>query len=123
PVASAALRDEDWDTKSLGPYEVDRLIGRGGMGEVYLARHRHLDRQVALKILPPDLAGNPGFRERFIRESRSAAALHHPNIVTVYDAGEIDGLLYIAMQFIDGPDLSEVLHRDGPLAPARCMLI
>jgi YVTN family beta-propeller protein len=93
------------------------------MGEVYLARHRHLDRQVALKILPPDLAGNPGFRERFIRESRSAAALHHPNIVTVYDAGEIDGLLYIAMQFIDGPDLSSVLHRDGPLAAARCMLI
>jgi YVTN family beta-propeller protein len=114
---------EDWGTNSLGPYDVVRLIGRGGMGEVYLARHRHLDRQVALKILPPDLAGNEGFRERFVRESRSAAALHHPNIVTVYDAGEIDGQLYIAMQFIDGPDLAKVLHRDGPLPAARCMLI
>jgi serine/threonine-protein kinase len=93
------------------------------MGEVYLARHKHLDRQVALKILPPELAENEGFRERFVRESRSAAALHHPNIVTVYDAGEVDGLLYIAMQFIDGPDLALVLHRDGPLGATRCMLI
>ncbi|HEX4719722.1 MAG TPA: serine/threonine-protein kinase [Thermoleophilaceae bacterium] len=107
----------------MGPYDVDRLISRGGMGEVYLARHRHLDRQVALKILPAGLAGDQGFRERFVRESRSAAALHHPNIVTVYDAGETDGVLYIAMQYIDGPDLSTVLHRDGPLPAARCMLI
>jgi serine/threonine-protein kinase len=102
---------------------VDRLIGRGGMGEVYLARHRHLEREVALKVLQPELADNEAFRERFIRESRSAAALHHPNIVTVYDAGEIDGLLYIAMQYIDGPDLAAVLHRDGPLPAFRCMSI
>src|SRR3954451_24781162 len=93
------------------------------MGEVYLARHRHLDRQVALKLLPPELADSEAFRERFVRESRSAAALHHPNIVTVYDAGEADGVLYIAMQFIDAPDLAAVLHRDGPLSAARCMLI
>jgi serine/threonine-protein kinase len=102
---------------------VDRLIGRGGMGEVYLARHRHLDREVALKVLQPELADNEAFRERFIRESRSAAALHHPNIVTVYDAGEIDGLLYIAMQYIDGPDLATVLHAEGPLPAFRCMSI
>src|SRR4051795_7751079 len=93
------------------------------MGEVYLARHRHLKRQVALKILQPELGGDEAFRERFIRESQSAAALHHPNIVTVYDAGEADGLLYLAMQYIDGPDLATVLHREGPQPAVRCMLI
>jgi YVTN family beta-propeller protein len=114
---------QDWGTDALGPYDVDRLIGRGGMGEVYLARHRHLRRQVALKILQPELADNEDFRSRFVRESQSAAALHHPNIVTVYDAGETDGLLYIAMQYVDGPDLATVLHHDGPLPAVRCMVI
>jgi serine/threonine-protein kinase len=93
------------------------------MGEVYLARHRHLKRQVALKILQPELADNAGFRDRFIRESQSAAALHHPSIVTVYDAGETDGLLYMAMQYVHGPDLAAVLHDDGPLSAVRCMVI
>jgi YVTN family beta-propeller protein len=114
---------EDWGTDSLGPYDVDRLIGRGGMGEVYLARHRHLNRSVALKILQPEFAETEAFRGRFIRESQSAAALHHPNIVTVYDAGEADGHLYIAMQFVDGPDLAIVLHRQGPQPTVRCMVI
>ena len=91
------------------------------MGVVYRARHSHLGRTVALKLLPPEYVGNQAFRARFIRESQSAAALQHPNVVTVYDAGEADGVLFIAMQFIDGPDLATVLHRDGPLSPAYAM--
>jgi serine/threonine protein kinase len=107
----------------LGAYEVQGLIRRGGMGVVYRARHAHLNRDVALKILPPEYADHEAFRERFIRESQSAAALNHPHIVTVYDAGEVGGLLYIAMQLIDGPDLATILHREGPLPAARCMWI
>ena len=83
-------------------YRIDSRIGRGGMGVVYVAEHQTLRRQAALKIIVPDLAENPDFRERFLREARIAAALPHPNIVTVYDAGEIDGMLYIAMQFVPG---------------------
>src|SRR5437764_7214756 len=107
----------------LGPYEVEGLIRRGGMGVVYRARHTHLKRVDALKVLQQEYAEDEGFRERFIREAQSAAALHHPNIVTVYDAGEEDGFLYMAMQYIDGPDLGAVLHRDGPLPAARAMWI
>ena len=102
-------------------YRVERAIGRGGMGMVYLAEHQTLRRQAALKIIVPDLAQNPDFRERFLREARVAAGLDHPNIVTVYDAGEVDGELFIAMQYIPGSDLSHILREERRLGPFRVL--
>ncbi|MGH3913570.1 MAG: protein kinase domain-containing protein, partial [Pseudonocardiaceae bacterium] len=90
-------------------YRIDALIGRGGGGVVYRAMHRHLDRTCALKLLAPQLADDPDFRRRFEREAKMAAALDHPHIVPVYDAGEADGTLYLAMRLIDGPDLATVI--------------
>jgi CheY-like chemotaxis protein/predicted Ser/Thr protein kinase len=107
----------------LGGYRLHELIGRGGMGVVYRAEHLHLARTVALKLLLPELAGDASFRERFLRESRTAAALDHPNLVTVYDAGEADALLYIAMQYIDGTDLAALLADEGALEPERALTI
>ena len=102
-------------------YRIEERIGRGGMGVVYRAQHLNLQRRAAIKIIAPDLAESEGFRERFTREARIAAALQHPNIVTVYDAGEIDGMLYLAMQFIRGEDLAAILRRDGRLRPYRAI--
>ena len=107
----------------LAGYALERIVGKGGMGVVYKATHLHLARTAAVKVLIPELAAAPDFRERFLRESRTAAALHHPNIVTVYDAGEADGLLYIAMQYVDGTDLAALLEREGALAPDRALEI
>ncbi len=89
------------------------------MAVVYRAEHLHLRRQVALKVPMPELAEDAAFRERFIREARAAATLTHPNLVAVYDAGEIDGVLFLAMQFVDGDDLARLLKRDGPPSAAR----
>ena len=83
---------------AFGAYEVRRRLAVGGMGEVYLCRHRVLDRLDAVKVLRPHLAGNADFRRRFLREALSAARLRHPNVVTVYTADERDGLLYLAME-------------------------
>jgi serine/threonine-protein kinase len=102
-------------------YRIDSRIGRGGMGVVYRAEHQTLRRQAALKIIAPELAENPDFRERFLREARIAAGLTHPNIVTVYDAGDIDGMLYIAMQFVPGQDLAQILQDDQRLGPYRML--
>ena len=107
---------------TLAGYAIEALVGRGGMGVVYRAEHLHLRRTVALKLLTPELARSGTFRERFVQESQVAAAIRHPNIVTVYDAGEAEGLLYIAMQYVDGTDLAEVLGREGPLEPERALL-
>src|SRR3954452_17341445 len=87
------------------------------MATVYRAEHMHLRRQVALKVPIAEMASDAVFRERFIRESRAAAGLVHQNVVAVYDAGEIDGILYLAMQFVEGEDLARVLRRGGPLEP------
>src|SRR3954452_7391622 len=92
-------------------YRIESLLGRGGMGVVYRAEHRHLGRSVALKLLAPGLTGD--FRARFVRESQLAASLSHPNIVTVYDAGEANGVLWIAMQLISGTDLRQILRDEG----------
>ena len=102
-------------------YRIEEQIGRGGMGLVYRAEHLNLRRRAAIKIIAPELAEASGFRERFNREARIAAALQHPNIVTVYDAGEEDGLLYLAMQYIEGSDLSAVLRSQGRLRPYRAI--
>jgi Protein kinase domain len=98
-------------------HRVERLLGRGGMGVVYLAEHERLGRKVALKLLSPDLAGDDDFRRRFLRESRAAAALEHPNIVPVYDAGQVGDAAYISMRFVDGSDLAAYIRTHGPLPP------
>ena len=105
----------------IAGYRIEGRIGRGGMGVVYRAEHLNLRRRAAVKIIAPDLAESEGFRERFTREARVAAALQHPNIVTVYDAGEVDGLLYLAMQYIEGEDLAGVLRRERRLRPYRAI--
>jgi serine/threonine-protein kinase len=91
------------------------------MGVVYRAQHMHLGRTVALKLLNPELAASEEFRERFVREARAAAELEHPNIVPVYDAGEVEGRLYLAMKFIEGTDLAQLLEKEGTLPPERTM--
>jgi Tol biopolymer transport system component/predicted Ser/Thr protein kinase len=102
---------------TLGPYELLGLLGKGGMGEVHLARDPKLDRKVALKLLPRELAEDPDRRSRFLREARAAATLNHPNITTVYDVGEEAGRDYIAQEFLEGRPLDEILaERSLPLA-------
>ncbi|WP_353862950.1 serine/threonine-protein kinase [Svornostia abyssi] len=106
----------------FGPYLVEGVLGRGGMGVVYQGRHVHLDRPAAIKVLGDWWRGDEEARERFLRESRLAARLQHPNIVAIYDAGELDGRLYVAMQLVRGGDLHQLLD-NGPLAPARALSI
>jgi tRNA A-37 threonylcarbamoyl transferase component Bud32 len=103
----------------LAGYRIEERIGRGGMSVVYRADHIRLKRKVALKLLAPELAEDSAFRERFLRESELAASLDHPNVVPIYDAGEVEGLLYIAMRYVEGYDLKALLRRDGALGPER----
>ena len=105
--------------EELAGYKIEAIAGRGGMGVVFRAEHLHLGRVVALKVLTADLAGNRSFRQRFVREAQTAARLDHPNIVPVFDAGEVEGLLFIAMKYIDGVDLGHVLDAEDRLSPQR----
>jgi hypothetical protein len=98
-----------------GRYHIERELGRGGMGAVYLARDLKLDRLVALKVLPPEYATNTSLRERFLRETRTAASFSHPNIVPVHSVEEHDGVLAFAMGFVEGESLAERVKRQGPL--------
>jgi len=107
----------------LAGHRVVAVIGRGGMAVVYLAEHLRLGRRVALKLLDPEMAEDEAFRERFIRESRIAAGLDHPNVVTVYDAGEADGVLYISMRYVEGTDLERLLRAETRLEPSRAVSI
>jgi serine/threonine protein kinase len=107
----------------IAGYRIERELGRGGMSVVYLADHERLERKVALKVLAPQLAGNQKFRERFLRESKVAAAIDHPNIVPIYDAGESEGVLYIAMRYVEGTDLKRLIEEEGTLDPARTVSI
>jgi serine/threonine protein kinase len=104
-------------THELGDrYSIERELGRGGMGAVYLARDRTLDRPVALKVLPPEFAAVPDLRERFLRETRLAAGFSHPNIVPVYAVEESATRLAFAMAFVEGESLASRVLRDGPLS-------
>ena len=108
------MTDPRLDT-TFGKYRIEARLGSGGMGVVYRATDTRLERQVALKLLPPERAADPAFRERFLREGRLAANLRHPHVVTVFEADELDGVLYLAFEYIDGPDLGTILARDGAL--------
>ena len=104
-------------------YRIEALLGRGGVGLVYLAQDLTLPRRVALKILRAEYAEDPQFRERFVRESRLAASLDHQNIVPIFKAGEADGVLYIAMRYVEGTDLRRLLIDQGPLDFDRTLSI
>ena len=104
-------------------YRIVRLLGEGGTGAVYLAVDEQLDRQIALKLLPPELCRDERFRHRFLREARTAAGIEHPGIVPIYAAGEANGLLYLAMRLVPGTDLRHVLERDGRLELTRAIRI
>ncbi|WP_445149432.1 protein kinase domain-containing protein [Baekduia sp. Peel2402] len=103
----------------IAGFRVTGLAGRGGMGVVYKAQQLDLQRPVALKLIATPLARDEDFRERFVRESRAAAAIDHPNVIPVYSAGEDDGRLYLAMRFVDGEDLRTLVQREGPLPAHR----
>ena len=103
----------------LAGYRIEALIGSGGMGDRLPGRAFPASAQGRAQILAPELARDPSFRARFERESRLAASLEHPNIVPVYDAGEVDDVAYIAMRYVDGPDLGSVLEEEGRLEPTR----
>jgi serine/threonine protein kinase/DNA-binding beta-propeller fold protein YncE len=103
----------------IAGYILAEQVGAGGMAVVFRAHDERLDRQVALKILAPAFAADEAFRLRFIRESRAAAAVDHPHIIPVYDAGEADGALFIAMRYVRGGDVRSLLRRAGPLPPGQ----
>jgi serine/threonine protein kinase len=105
----------------VGRYRIESYLDRGGMASVYEATDLHLNRRVALKVLVAELADDIEMRERFVRESRFAASLEHPNIVPIYDAGEVEGLLYIAMRLVRGTNLAGFLRSAGPMEPALAL--
>ncbi|MGE3660497.1 MAG: serine/threonine-protein kinase [Pseudonocardia sp.] len=109
--------------EQFGPYRLDALLGRGGMGEVHRAYDTVRHRTVALKRLPVERADDPEFQARFRRESALAAQLSEPHIIPIHDFGEIDGQLYIDMRLVEGTDLASVLARDGPMPPRRAIAI
>src|SRR3954463_7621286 len=97
-----------------GRYSIDRELGRGGTGVVYLAREVHLDRLVAIKLLPPDRAADPTLRERFLREARLAAKLSHPNIIPIHAVEDTGGFVFYVMAFVNGETLAERVRTRGP---------
>jgi serine/threonine protein kinase len=109
--------------RTIGGHRIIRLLGSGGMGRVWLAHDDRLDRDVAIKVLLPARAIEPTSRERFIRESRAAAQVDHPHVVSIYHVGEERGLPYLVMPFLEGRSLAEHLRREGPLPPAEAVRI
>jgi serine/threonine protein kinase len=122
-TASVGTTDDPAIGSTLAGYRLDALIARGGMGVVYRATHLALDRPVALKVIARQLAGDKGFRDRFLRESRLAARLDHPAVVPVYDAREEEGELIVAMRLVEGGDLKKRLKAGGPLAPTEAVAL
>src|SRR5688500_8605180 len=102
-----------------GRYSLDRELGRGGMGIVYLAREVHLDRLVAIKLLPPERAAQPSLRERFLREARLAAKLSHPNIIPIHAVEETGGFVYYVMAYVEGETLADRVRNRGPLSSSE----
>jgi serine/threonine protein kinase len=109
--------------KQFGTFDILRLLGRGGMGEVYRAQDQTLDRPVALKVLRPKLAQDPAFVERFLREARSVAQLNHPNIVQVYSVGEFGGVYYISMEYVNGASVAEFIKRMNRLEIGQALRV
>ena len=107
----------------FGGYRIERVIGRGGMGVVYLAEHVRLQVRHALKVVAPEHSSDAEFVERFLREARLAASLEHPNIIPIYGADEVDGVPYIAMRYVRGTNLGELIEREGALEPKRALAI
>jgi serine/threonine protein kinase len=122
PDATSAASPYDGLLLSMfGSYQLQEIIGRGGMGEVYRAYDTSRDRIVALKRLPPSMAADPTFQARFRAEAALAAKLHEPHVIPIHDFGEIDGQLYIDMRLVDGPDLAHLLTDSGPLPAQRAV--
>jgi serine/threonine protein kinase len=119
------MKDGSQALKEIGGYELISKIGQGGMGAVFKARQKSLDRVVALKVLPPSVAKDAKFIERFQREARACAKLNHPNIVQGVDVGKDDatGVWYFAMEFVDGPSVLKLLKSDGPMSEERALEI
>ncbi len=113
----------DLTGRQIAGYRVERMIGHGGMAVVYCAKDLRLDRTVALKLIAPERARDDTFRRRFTHESRVAARIDHPHIVPIFEAGETEGILYIAMRYVPGLDLRGMLDRDGPLPLATALRI
>src|SRR4051812_35691474 len=113
----------DLQAALAGEYSLQRELGRGGMGIVYLARDVQLDRDVAIKVLPTHMARTAESRERFVREARTAAGLSHPNIVPIHRVGEAGGFVFFVMSYIEGETLGERLRARGPLPAAETMRI
>src|SRR5256714_2377329 len=109
----------DFQSAIAGRYSLERELGRGGMGVVYLAREVRLDRPVAIKLLPPSKASDPKLRERFLREARTAAKLSHPNVIPIHAVEEIAEFVFFAMAYIEGETLTERVRNRGPLAPSE----
>jgi len=113
---------DDLTGRRLGHYRVDGVIGKGGMAVMYRATDVRLGRQVALKVIAEHLSGDAEFRERFVDEARNTSAVDHSHVVPLYDFGEFDGMLYIAMRFVDGADLASLIS-GGPISPARTLIL
>ncbi len=107
----------------LAGYRLEEPIGKGGMAMVFRAVDERLGRPVALKILAPALAADDGFRQRFVRESRAAAAVDDPHIIPVFEAGETSGVLFIAMRYVPGGDVRTLVRREGPMPADRAAAI
>ena len=123
PEARTTANDDPLIGTELLGYRIEALVGRGGMGVVYIAHDLRLKRRVALKLLAPELARDERFRARFLGESELAASLEHPGVVPIYGAGEATGQLYIAMRLVEGRDLGSLLRTETTLEPARALAI
>ncbi|MCC5697165.1 serine/threonine protein kinase, partial [Klebsiella pneumoniae] len=111
---------DDLTGRRLGHYKIEGVLGRGGMSVMYRATDVRLGRKVALKVMGEHITNDAEFRERFVDEARNTSAIDHANIVPLYDFGEVDGMLYIAMRLVEGSDLASLI-KDGPISPKRTL--